>query len=174
MSTPEGDEAIGIVKGGQLALAGLFDRLDEEAMTRPATIGGGDWSAKDLLGHIAFWEELAVDTLTAWRGGHPPPTDADEWPGVDAANARNQERTTRESLAEVRERAAAAHADVVTQLQTVTAAEWASEPFYPGADNPTLGDLLGGVLGGSGGPLKHIEATLATLRRHGQAVNNYD
>lgn len=82
MSARERDEAIGIVEGGQLALARLLDRLDAEAMTRPATIGGGDWSAKDLLSHIAYWEELAVDTLTAWRCRHLPPTDADEWPTI--------------------------------------------------------------------------------------------
>lgn len=166
MSTLGRDEAIAYLSAGHVSLAALIDRLDDASLARPATIGGGDWSAKDLMGHIAFWEELAFQSLAAWRERRTPPTDADDWPGVDAANARNQERTTRASLGEIRQRADLAQLNVIAALQSVTAEEWTAEPFYPGARHPTLGDLLGGVLGGSQGPFKHIEDHLPDLERY--------
>ena len=166
MSTPDRDEAIAILTAGHLALAALFDRLDDTTVARPATIGGGDWSAKDLLGHIAFWEELAIESLAAWREGRKPPRDADNWPGIDTANARNQKRTTRESVGEVRQRADLAKSNVMAALESMSAEEWTAAPFYPGAREPTLGDLLGGVLGGSQGPFKHIEDHLPDLERY--------
>src|SRR5919202_3203667 len=44
------DDAIARLERGQMALLSLFGNLTSEQMTRPKTIGGGDWSAKDLLG----------------------------------------------------------------------------------------------------------------------------
>src|SRR5918992_5234518 len=116
MAPPSRDQAIATLEAGQAALAVLFAVLSDREMTRPATIGGGEWSAKDLLGHIAFWEELAVETLEDWRAGRRPSVEqiSDAGPeGIDAANARDRARTADQPLEAVRTRAAAAHARVV-------------------------------------------------------------
>ena len=68
-------EAVTLLEEGHKALQAVFARLSADEMTRPATIGTGAWSAKDLLGHIAFWEELATETVAAWRAGRRPPTE---------------------------------------------------------------------------------------------------
>ena len=47
--------ALATLDEGQQTLLTLLGQLDDEALTRAGTIGG-DWSAKDLLGHLAFWE----------------------------------------------------------------------------------------------------------------------
>ena len=153
-----------------MALLSLFGNLTSEQMTRPKTIGGGDWSAKDLLGHIAFWEELALESLANWRAGRPPPTEASEWPGTDAANARNQEQTTDQSLGEVRARAELAHTRLLEAIQALSETEWQAAPFYPDARATSLGDLLGRVLGGSNGLFEHADDHVAELRAYVDAV----
>jgi hypothetical protein len=58
--TPTHAQAAATLEEGNAALAALFGHLSPAEMTRPATIGGGEWSAKDLLAHVAFWEELLL------------------------------------------------------------------------------------------------------------------
>jgi hypothetical protein len=102
------NQAIAVLETGRQALAPLFTGLDNEEMTRPATMGGGAWSAKDLLGRLAFWEELAAEFVVARRAGRPPAVDqisAVGDAGVDRANAENQARTGAQSLGMVRARA---------------------------------------------------------------------
>jgi uncharacterized damage-inducible protein DinB len=156
------DQAIRTLEEGQSALDALFARLSDEEMTRPATIGGTGWSAKDLLGHIAFWEELAFDAVDDWRNGRRPAVLDIFGPGTDAANARNQERTAAQSLAEVRDRARVAHRRVLDAIRGLTAEEWQAElPSAGGAADKTLGGLLGGVLGMRRRPFGHAFAHLA-------------
>jgi hypothetical protein len=151
MAIPTQDEAVATLAEGRAALEALFARLSDEEMVRPATIGGGEWSAKDLMGHIAFWEELAGESLTDWRAGRRPVVeeigDAGD-AGIDAANARNQERTAAESLETVRGRAAAAHTAVVQAIREMSDEEWGAKAPYPNARRATLAERLGSTLGG--------------------------
>ncbi len=159
-------EAVTLLEEGHKALQALFARLSTQEMTHPATMGTGTWSAKDLLGHIAFWEELAAETVAAWRAGRRPPTEGaldGAWKGADAANARNQARTTAQSLEEVRHRADAAHRAVIEAIRGLSEEEWRAPPFYPGARAAMLGDLLGRVLEGPPGPFQHASAHLGDL-----------
>lgn len=32
----------------------------------------GDWSVKDLLGHVAFWDTQVLDDIDAYESGQPP------------------------------------------------------------------------------------------------------
>jgi hypothetical protein len=43
--------------------------LNRDDFVRSATITGGYWSAKDLVGHLTSWEEHALGALAAWRRG---------------------------------------------------------------------------------------------------------
>ena len=63
------EEAIAILEDGQRQIDALVARLTEEQLSTPNTIGGGEWSAKDLLSHVARWNEIAVEALMAWRAG---------------------------------------------------------------------------------------------------------
>jgi hypothetical protein len=160
-------EAIATLEAGQVELDALFGRLSADDMVRPATIGGGAWSARDLLGHIAFWEELALEALADWRAGRRPATEgiSDEGaPGTDAANARNQERTVRQSLDEVRQRADSAHRTLMEAIGSMSDDEWDAAPPYPKPHVATLGELLGGATAGPDGAFRHAYAHLADLR----------
>src|SRR5690242_1709047 len=43
------------------AIAGL----DEAALVEPGVVG--DWSVKDLIGHVAAWEQLVIESVAQWR-----------------------------------------------------------------------------------------------------------
>jgi hypothetical protein len=169
------NQAIAVLETGRQALVPLFTGLDNEEMTRPATIGGA-WSAKDLLGHLAFWEELAAEFVVARRAGRPPAVDqisAVGDAGVDRANAENQARTGAQSLGMVRARADAAHASLLQLIRELDDHEWRSAVNDPNARYPTLGERLGAILGGEvRGPYGHafdhlpdLEAYVGSLDR---------
>lgn len=162
-------EAIETLSEGQSRLDALFARLSDEEMLRPATIGSGKWAAKDLMGHVAFWEELAVEAVSAWRDDRPPEVArifAKGREGVDEANARNQSHTGSQSLAEVRDRADAAHAAVLKAVAEISEDEWCAEVSTSGSEKSTLAELLGTVLGAPKRPFGHAFAHLPDLEAY--------
>ncbi len=157
---------------GQRTLETLFAKLSDEQMTRPATVGG-EWSAKDLMGHIAFWEELAGEAVADWRAGRRPSVEEvfeSGAEGIDAANARNQAGTTQQSLAEVRARAAAAHATVLGAIRSMSDQEWRAKASYPGARRRTLAELLGSILGAPRDPFRHAFAHVPDLKAYVESL----
>ena len=57
--TPSREEALAIIRSDRRTLLTLIDRLPARALSR-AGLGGGDWSPKDLIGHLESWEEHAL------------------------------------------------------------------------------------------------------------------
>jgi hypothetical protein len=158
------EQAATALEQGNAVLHALFARLSAEEMLRPATIGRGEWSAKDLLGHIAFWEELAEQALADWRAGQRPEVgDISDQAATDAANARNQAITAPQSLAHVRARAERAHHVILDAIRGMSDEDWYASPAYVDTRSTTLGDLLGSVLAGPTGPFQHAFAHLADL-----------
>ena len=70
--------AIRILEDGHAAVNALLDRLPPRALSRPG-LGGGDWSPKDLVGHLESWEEYAIEALDAWAVGKGVPIDEELW-----------------------------------------------------------------------------------------------
>ncbi len=71
--TPSRPQALRVLGEDHESVRELVERLGSDDLARPATIGGGDWSAKDLLGHLTSWEEHALEALAAWRRGESAP-----------------------------------------------------------------------------------------------------
>lgn len=162
-------QAIATLDEGQAKLDALFARLSDEAMARPKTIGGGDWSAKDVLGHIAFWEELAADLIEAQRAARQPRVAEVFGAGpnaVDQANAADQARNAAMSLAEVRGRGARAHRALVDGIGSASDEEWAAPPSYETEFKRPLGEALGRVTGAKDRPFGHAWAHLNDLEAY--------
>jgi hypothetical protein len=173
VTAPGRGDARATLDEGHEALEALFARLSNEQMETPATIGGGDWSPKDLRGHIAFWEELAAEAASAWRDARRPGAEdifAGGAEAVDAANARNYERTRAQSVDEVDTRARRAHADVLSLLDNLSDEEWASKAPYQTERRRTLGEMLGSILGAPTRPFGHAFAHLDDLRAYVDSV----
>jgi len=167
MAAPSRTQALATLEAGQEELGSLFGRLTDAELSQPATIGSGEWAAKDLMGHIAFWEELALETIDAWRAGRRPRVEDISGPaGTDRANADNQARTAPQSTAEIRSRAASAHQALLAALQSLSDAEWHAPAPYQAATQASLGDMLGGVLGAPNYPFGHTYAHLDDLRSY--------
>jgi hypothetical protein len=154
-------EAIAALEEGQAELDGLFNQLDLNQLTQPGTIGDGDWAAKDLIGHIAFWYELALQTIDAVRAGVKPRVVEVE---TDQLNADNQAEQAAQSATELRTRAGSAHEAVLAAIHSLSEEEWNAPLPWPDPRARSLGDLLGGVLGAPERPFGHAYAHLDDLR----------
>lgn len=155
------EDAIHIGAEGHRSVEELLDRLDEDAFIRRGTIGGGKWSAKDLAGHLADWEEYALRTLDEWRAGlRPWFEDIDADPVNDEAIWRHLD----EGAAHVRRRFTELYERLRSALSDMPEDGWGAPTFYETARPRSLGELLGAVLGGPDGPFRHAEAHLGSLR----------
>ena len=154
--------AIRIVDDGMREVFGLYDRLPPRARTAPG-LGGGEWSPKDLLGHLESWQEYALEALDAWEEGHGPAIDAVIW--STSTSALNRDAVVRKSprrAADQRRRAEMTHDRLIGRLEAMGDARW-QRPGTPRGRTPA-GMRLGNLLGGPGGPFRHADAHLPQLR----------
>jgi hypothetical protein len=95
------------------AYAGLSD---EELLEHGVV---GDWSVRDLIAHVTWWEEEALSHLPTILAGGRPMRYSVAYGGIDAFNARRTEQRRELSLDEVREACAATHRRLVAFLREV-------------------------------------------------------
>src|SRR3989442_6049298 len=112
MAEPTPDKAIRTLDEGRGQVLELVARLSDEEMERPATIGDGDWSAKDLVAHLEVWEAIALQALQEWRTGTIPSIEevfAKGAEGVDALNAERVQAKRSLTISEVSTQATDTH-----------------------------------------------------------------
>jgi hypothetical protein len=155
------DEAVRILEDGYSRIGALLDRLSAEDLTRPG-IGSDNWTPQDLIGHVAFWEKAAFEALDAWAMGAASPIDRALHRGVDTVNAEALKRIRSQSLEAVREDAARTHTGLLISIQEMGEALWESPPTARHVHS--IGDSLGRILVGPGGPFTHAEAHIPDLQ----------
>ncbi len=107
------------------------DALPPAALERETVAG---WTAKELLSHIAFWDEAAVGAIVGMmrRQPMPPgwgfgsgyaPEPGGQWPTADVHNAREAEWARSQPTSAVLARLERAHTGLVEVLSTVTQPE---------------------------------------------------
>jgi DinB superfamily len=161
------EEALALIGDGHRRLSELFALLSDADMRAPQTIGKGDWSAKDLLGHIAAWEEVALERLRAVREGEPvPPFPAG---GVSRFNAEHVAAARRRSLRATRGRAERTHRALVHAIRDVDDDRWTMTVDAPG-QRARVATLVGRALAGPGGQFRHAFAHLPDLERYVSAL----
>ncbi len=160
-------EAIATLEDGHGRVRDLLAGRPERKLTRAGTIGGGDWSAKDLIAHLCWWEEIALRSLEEWRAGGRP------WieevfvggaEGIDRINAEDMERKTALSLQQVRSLAEDVHRRLVTAIRDTGDEQWTAKARYEAPRRDRLGELLGSVLGAPKRPFGHAFAHLPDLQ----------
>jgi uncharacterized damage-inducible protein DinB len=161
MTEPSPAEAAAILEEGQTAVDRLAARVPEEEAVRHNAIGGGEWSLKDLLGHLAHWEELALETISRSRAdGGITRVALDD---VDEENAKDIARKLDWPLERVRSEASSTHEQLLTDIRSTSQEDWNRlRPFDGGAER-TLGAMLGSVLGAPERPFEHAWAHLREL-----------
>ena len=168
-------EALARLREGQERVDALLARLKGKELIRPGTIGSGDWSAKDLIGHIATWEELALGSIRDF-GSHRTP-----WPerqgGVFSApttgkissfNARTVAQKRGLGLREVKAAARRTHRELLSSIESISDEDWKAKAFYPTPNNRrrTLAALLGAILAANTGAFRHNFDHLPDLEAH--------
>jgi hypothetical protein len=76
-------ELVARIRATSTQLELLIARLTVAQMNQAGAVG--DWSVKDVLAHIAFWERYATGVITAARQGEAPQLDAED--GTESRNA---------------------------------------------------------------------------------------
>lgn len=79
----------------------------------------GDWSIRDLIAHVTWWDAEAIAHLPTVLAGGTPPRYSVTWGGIDAFNALKTEEKRGLSLAEVRAEAEATHEHLLDYLRSV-------------------------------------------------------
>ena len=81
------------------AFEGSYAGLSESELLIPGVTG--DWSVRDIIAHVTWWEEEALTHLPLVREGGRPPRYSETYGGIDAFNALMTERRRALTLAEV-------------------------------------------------------------------------
>lgn len=157
-------------------LEATLAQISPEAMTTPGVTG--EWSTKDVLAHITFWEQRMLTKLEAVLRGERPQepitsleaglVDGDDW--TNQLNARvfaaQHERPLPEILADFR----STHAAVIELLRSL--------PAETVADSSAIDALLGDSLHDQikGDTYEHYQEHAAMLRtwldRTGQTASD--
>jgi hypothetical protein len=104
--------------------AGLSDaQLLEPGIT-------GDWSVKDILAHVSWWEEEALKHLPTILNGGRPPRYSVLYGGIDAFNAQMTELKRGLSLDEVRQHLEVTHLRLVEYISDVPEEQFTSETRF--------------------------------------------
>ena len=148
-------EAIGRLREQRTITVALVDELSPRARTTPG-LGGGEWSAKDLLGHLESWERHALDALAAWDRDEPAPIDrAFRTTSLNEINRREVERKARRSFRAIAESAERTHRELIDAIDAIDDEAW-GRPATSRGRKP-LGHRLGQILVGAG-PFGHDAA----------------
>ena len=166
MPVPVREDALATLDKGRSAIEALVSQLSEQELVRTRTIGGGDWSALDLIGHLGTWEELALDALRAWRDGHVPLVEEvfRTAPNVDELNAERIAKLRQWTPRDVTTWARDTHRALIFEIQGMGEEEWRSNAPYPAEQRDRLGTFLGSTLGAPNQPFGHDFAHLPHLQ----------
>ena len=81
------DETIREVERAWTSLRSVIESVPESELTAAGVVE--DWSIKDIIGHVAFWDERAANTLIAAAAGRPQDLPKGEGPNwIDEWNQR--------------------------------------------------------------------------------------
>ena len=165
------DEAVGLLEQQHSAVAELLSDLDDETFARRGTMGGGEWSAKDLVVHLGSWEEMATLVMDAFgRSERPAVEDAFGAEGAtDRLNAEEVQRFADVPAPAVLARFEDVHRRLVGTIRGTNDDAWSS-PYPYDPDDDTLGDRVGSLVGSEDGRFTHASAHLPDLRAYVDSI----
>lgn len=145
----------------------ILSQLDGADWEAEGTIGGGDWSLRDLVGHIASWEQLALEAIHAAAQGRTPPVSN---LSIDALNAEMVAAQRKLALSSLRQEAERTHLALVTAISEMDEELW-EHPVTLGESQPMpLWEALGNILGAQEHLFCHLEDHLPDLRSFASAA----
>jgi len=102
--------------------------LSDAQLTEPGVVG--DWSVKDILAHVTWWEEEALKYLPLIVDAGRPPHYSAQYGGIDAFNRLMAEQRRDLSLAEVLWQQGQTHGQLIAYIESVPEEQFASETRF--------------------------------------------
>jgi uncharacterized damage-inducible protein DinB len=135
------EEVLARLAGSRRALHQAIEGLSEEEMTQPQV--EGVWTVKDVLGHIASWEETCLEPLQRYADGGPFEVEVIEdymaWNNEQAARKRDIPLDTiLDELATVRQ-------GLVEAASRLSAGQWKQRVPFSWGGQGTIADTLKGL-----------------------------
>jgi hypothetical protein len=90
----------------------------------------GNWSVRDIIAHVTWWEEEALKHLPVILAGGKPPRYSVVYGGIDAFNAQMTEQKRNLSLDEVLRQQDETHHRLIDFIQTVPEDQFARETRF--------------------------------------------
>jgi hypothetical protein len=118
----------------------LLAQLSVEQMNQPGAVGV--WSVKDVLAHIAYWEQFTVGILEAIARGEAPTLSADD--ETERRNASVIAQYYQRSLAAVISDWQQAREDLLEQLEYLSDQDLNDADRFPWSDGRTLLERIAG------------------------------
>jgi uncharacterized damage-inducible protein DinB len=100
------------ISQGWLDLLKAIRPLSDAALVKPNAVG--QWSVKDVMGHITFWESHLLQNIRAVEAGEEP----DKIEDFETANQLAAQEMSSRSLDEIRSRFDATHDELMQALET--------------------------------------------------------
>jgi|GEM_PF-1959646 len=111
-----------VIEAANRSIAAFLDLISDfpqEALTRPKAIG--EWSIKDIIIHLAIWEEEAAGAFEIWKIGIEP-----DWSHIEDLDKFNQESINsrrRWSTTKAIERLKSVHSGIIENIKAVPDSE---------------------------------------------------
>jgi hypothetical protein len=99
------------------ALRAAFDRAGPELLVRPGT--WGEWSLKDLLAHLAYWQQHSTEILQRAAAGDIGESSATDDPSVDEVNQHIYQANRDRPLADMLEAFEVGHLAFRTAIKSL-------------------------------------------------------
>lgn len=156
-------QAVEIILDSRLSLKSVGRGLSKEDKSKPGSTGG-EWSIKDLVGHITTWEEVALEALADWKQGKTlrflsmvsTREDLDRFNDAEVVKKRSL------SWEEIDSASAELNTRLIEEIENLVDAEW-NEKRKVENRTSSLGELLSRILGAPESPFGHTQAHLDEL-----------
>jgi hypothetical protein len=162
-------EGLQIVEEGDARIQRLIGQLSDQEIARPGSLGDGGWGVRDLIGHLASWEERALEVFRCARTGEPFQA-LIGIRSVDVLNARTVDAWRERSLQDVRADAAAIHGRLSEHLGGCAPEEWRTIVTMSTGRRHRVATLVGSTLGGRDGPFTHARDHVPDLAAYLTAI----
>ena len=137
----EKDELIEALEDSREELMDLLDGLSDETLLTAGVVG--EWSIKDILAHLAFWEGQMVTLLfQAQRGMEKPSTVHFGKESVDAINARWYEQAQTRELAMVLNDFIGVRKQTIRRVKELSSSDLNDPKRYPWMNGVPLVELI--------------------------------
>jgi len=104
----------------------------------------GNWSVKDVLGHLYEWQQMVLTWYYAGKHGETPKTPHEDynWGEIPALNQHIYKKYQNTSLDDIQQKLNNSHQEMMTLIQTMTDEELFTPKVYAWTKTTTLGSYF--------------------------------